>query len=107
MDGSNIDMNAVMRQAKKMQGDLLRAQEKLAATNFEATAGGGAVYVKINGKKEILEFKLSPEIVDPNDIETLQDAIVAAFTEVIKQSDEAAASELGKLTGGMNTGGMF
>ena len=106
MDG-NIDMNMVMRQAKKMQGDLLRAQEKLAATEFEATAGGGAIYIKINGKKEILELKILPEIVDPSDIETLQDAITSAVSEVIKQADEAAANELGKLTGGLNPGAFY
>lgn len=98
---------------KKMQEDMVAKQEELEAREYEVSCGGGVVNVKINGKKEILSVKLAEEIVDPDDIETLEDLIVAAVNEAIKRVESDAADEMGKLTGGLNIpglgglGGMF
>ena len=92
---------------KKMQEDMASMQAELEAREYDVSAGGGVVNVKINGKKEILSVKLSEEIVDPDDIETLEDLIVAAVNEAIKNVETDASNEMSKLTGGMNIPGMF
>ena len=111
--GGAQNLNAMIQQAQKMQEDMANLQAELEEREYEVSAGGGAVTVKINGKKEILSVKLAEEIVDPDDIETLEDLIVAAVNEAIKRVESDAADEMGKLTGGLNIpglgglGGMF
>lgn len=92
---------------KKMQEDMANMQEELEAREYDVSAGGGVVNVKINGKKEILSVKLAEEIVDPDDIETLEDLIVAAVNEAIKNVESDAQSEMSKLTGGLSIPGLF
>ena len=101
-------MNEMLRQAQKMQEDMQNKQAELEAREYEVSAGGGAVKVKINGKREVLNIDISEEIVDPDDIETLSDIIVAAVNEAIKTVDNTTNAEMGKITGGMaGMGGMM
>ena len=95
------NMNNLMKQAQRMQRQMEEGQKELETKEFSASAGGGAVEVTINGKKEITSIKLAEEIVDPEDIETLQDAIVAAANEALRKADEANAELMGKMTGGL------
>ena len=91
---------------KKMQEDMVAKQEELESREYEVSAGGGVVTVKMNGKKEVLSVKLAEEIVDPDDIETLEDLIVAGVNEAIKKVENEAQSEMGKITGSLNIPGM-
>ena len=99
-------MQAMIRQAQKMQEDMAAKQEELEAREYDVSAGGGVINIKINGKKEILSVKLAEEIVDPDDIETLEDLIVAAVNEAVKKVESDASEEMGKITGGMSLPGM-
>ena len=101
------NMQDVYRQAQKMQEDMAAKQEELEAREYEAAAGGGVVNIKINGKKEVLTVKLAEEVVDPDDIETLEDLIVAAINEAIKKVDADAQAEMSKITGSMGIPGML
>ena len=105
--GGPQNMQAMLRQAQKMQEDMAAKQEELNAREYDISAGGGVVNVKINGKREILAIDLEPEIVDPDDIETLSDILVAAVNEAIKRVDETNNTELNKITGPMNIPGLF
>ncbi len=107
MGGGPQNMQAMLRQAQKMQEDMAAKQEELDAREYDISAGGGVVGVKINGKKEILSIDLKPEIVDPDDIETLSDILVAAVNEAIKRVEDTNAEEMGKITGPMNMPGLF
>lgn len=107
MGGGPSNMQGMIRQAQKMQEQMTALQEELDAKEYEIKAGGGAVTVKMNGKKEVLGLELKPEIVDPDDIEMLTDVIVAAFNEAIRTVEETNATEMSKVTGGMNIPGMF
>ena len=100
-------MQAMIKQAQKMQEDMAAKQEELEAREYDISAGGGVVNVKINGKKEIQSVKLSPEIVDPDDIETLEDLIVAAVNEAVKKVEAISAEEMQKITGNIGLPGMF
>ena len=100
-------MNAMIRQAQKMQEDMAAPQEELDAREYDISAGGGVVGVKINGKKEILSIDIQPEIVDPDDIETLSDILVAAVNEAIKRVDDTNNAEMSKITGSVGLPGMF
>ena len=91
-----INMNQIMKQAKKMQEDVTKTQENLANKTYESTTGGGVVYVKINGEKKIQELKIKKEVVDPDDVEMLQDLIISAINGATDQADQDAAKELGK-----------
>ena len=91
-----INMNQIMKQAKKMQEDVTKTQADLANKTYESTTGGGAVYVKMNGEKRLLELKIKKEVVDPDDVEMLQDLIISAVNEATNQADQDAAKELGK-----------
>ena len=95
------NMNNLMKQAQRMQRQMEENQKELETKEFTAKAGGGAVEAVVNGKKEVLRIKLAEEIVDPEDIETLQDAILAAINEALRQADEANAEIMGKMTGGL------
>ena len=101
------NMNNLMKQAQRMQRQMEEAQQKMEETEVEATAGGGAVTVKVSGKKEILSVKLQEEVVDPDDIEMLEDLIVAATNQALRQMEEDSASAMSKLTGGMGGGFPF
>ena len=107
MGGGPQNMQAMLRQAQKMQEEMAAKQEELETREYDISAGGGVVSVKINGKKEILAIDLSPEIVDPDDIETLSDILVAAVNEAIKRVEDTNAEEMGKITGPMNMPGLF
>ena len=95
------NMNNLMKQAQRMQRQMEEGQKELETREFTASAGGGAVEVTVSGKKEVLKVKLTEEVVDPEDIEMLQDLIVAATNEALKQADEANEAMMGKMTGGL------
>ena len=99
-------MADMLKQAQKMQADMQEKQAELEAAEYTVSAGGGAVTVKINGKKEILSLDIEPEIVDPDDIETLTDILVAGVNQAIRTVEETAAAEMEKITGQMNLPGM-
>ena len=107
MGGGPQNMNSMIRQAQKMQEDMAALQEELETREYDVSAGGGVVTVKINGKREVLSINIEPEIVDPDDIETLSDILVAAVNEAIKKVDEVSEAEMSKITGQMNIPGMF
>ncbi len=92
----------LMKQAQKMQEQMVQAQEELARKTVEATAGGGMVNAVVNGKFELVSLKIEKEVVDPEDIEMLQDLIVAAVNEGVRKAQEMSASEMSKITGGLN-----
>ena len=94
-------MNDMIRQAQKMQQEMLKAQEELESKSYEATVGGGMVAAVVSGKKELASVTIDPEAVDPDDVEMLQDLIVAAVNEAMRKANEDAASQMSKLTGGM------
>ena len=91
-----MNINQLMKEAKKMQSDMEKSQEELAAKEFEATAGGGAVYVKVSGNKELKEIKIQKEVVDPEDVEMLQDLILTSVNEALRKVDSEQAASLGK-----------
>ncbi|MBQ8540841.1 MAG: YbaB/EbfC family nucleoid-associated protein [Clostridia bacterium] len=105
MGGGN--MNNMIRQAQKMQEEMLKAQEELGEKTVEASVGGGVVSVVANGKKELVSVNIKPEAVDPDDVEMLQDLIVSAVNEAMRKADEMAASSMSRITGGMNIPGLF
>ena len=104
MGGGPQNMNAMIRQAQKMQEDMEALQAELDAREYEISAGGGMVKLRISGTREILSIDIDPDIVDPDDVETLADIITAAVNEGIKRVDETNSAEMPKITGGM--GGM-
>ena len=106
MGGGPQNMNAMLKQAQKMQEDMAALQEELDAREYDISAGGGVVGVKINGKKEILSIDIQPEIVDPDDIETLSDILVAAVNEAIKRVEDTNNAEMSKITGSLGMPGM-
>ena len=95
------NMNNLMKQAQRIQRQMEEGQKELETKEFTASAGGGAVEVTVSGSKEVVRVKLSEEVVDPDDIEMLQDLIVAATNEAMKQADEASAQLMGRMTGGL------
>ena len=106
MGGGPQDMNTMIRQAQKMQEDMAELQEDLDSREYEITAGGGVVTIKINGKKEVQAIDIKPEIVDPDDIETLSDILIAGINEAIRKVEETNNEEMGKITGSLNLPGM-
>ena len=107
MGGGPQNMQAMMRQAQKMQEQMEQVQAELEAREYEIASGGGAVRLKINGKKEITSLTISPDIVDPVDIETLSDVLTAAFNEAVKKVESTANEEMGKITGNLSVPGIF
>ena len=101
------DMRQIMQQAQKMQEELARAQAELAERRFEGSAGGGMVTAIVNGRPELVEVKISPDVVDPADVEMLEDLVVAAVRQAIDAAVEAANSQLGGLTGDLDMGGLL
>jgi DNA-binding YbaB/EbfC family protein len=96
------NIQKLMKQAQKMQEQMMRAQEELASKTVEATAGGGMVTAVVNGKFELVSLSIEKEVVDPDDIEMLQDLIVAAVNEGVRKAQEMSAAEMSKITGGLN-----
>lgn len=105
MPGGN--MQQMLKQAQRMQANIAKLQEELEAREYAASAGGGMVNVRANGKKELLSIEIKPEAVDPDDVEMLQDMIVAAVNEAMRKAEADSASSMSKLTGGLNLGGLF
>ncbi|GEK59672.1 MULTISPECIES: YbaB/EbfC family nucleoid-associated protein [Marinococcus] len=97
----------MMKQMQKMQKDMQKAQEELKEKSVEATAGGGAVKVVASGDKQILDIEIDEDVVDPDDVEMLQDLMLAAMNEALKKVDELVEQDMGKFTKGMNIPGMF
>ena len=107
MGGGPQNMNAMIKQAQKMQEDMEAKQAELDEREYDISAGGGMVTLKINGRREILSIDIKPEIVDPDDTETLADIITAAVNEAIKRVDDTNAAEMAKITGNMGLPGVF
>ena len=105
--GGGGNMNNLMKQAQKFQKQMQDMQAELEDKEFSATAGGGAVTVIVNGKKQMVSIEIKPEVVDPEDVEMLQDLILAAGNEALKKAEDETAGEMKKLTGGLNIPGMF
>jgi len=101
------NLNNMMKQVQKMQKQMEEMQAELETKEVEASVGGGVVTVKANGKKEIIDIRIQPEAVDPDDVEMLQDLILAATNEALRKAEEMMAAEMGKITGGMNLPGLF
>ena len=101
------NMNNVLKQAQKMQEEMERVQTELEEKTVEATAGGGMVEVKVSGKKEILSIKIKPDVVDPEDIETLEDLVMVAVNDAIKKADDMITEGMSAVTGGINIPGLF
>lgn len=97
---------AFMRQAQELQAKLAKAQEELAEAKIEASSGGGAVTVTVNGQQQVLSVKISPEAIEPDDVEMLEDLVLAAVNEALTKSQEMAAKRMGKITGGLNIPGL-
>ena len=105
--GGAQNMNAMIRQAQKMQDEISALQEEIEARDFTATAGGGAVTITMTGKKTIKSLEIKPEVVDPEDIEMLQDLIVSTINEAVNQVEETTETEMSKITGGVSLPGLF
>ena len=103
--GGGANMQQLMRQAQKMQQAMVEAQEKLDEAEYEASAGGGVVSVKVSGKRELTSITIDPQVVDPDDVEMLQDLIMAAVNEALRQGEEAREATMNRMAPGM--GGMF
>ena len=102
-----MNMNAMIKKAQKMQEEMVKAQEELGQKEYTATSGGGAVTAVVKGSNEIVSLKLNPEVVDPDDIEMLQDLIVAGVNEAISSIEKTNNDEMSKVTGNLNIPGMF
>ena len=108
MGGGPSNMQSMLKQAQKMQEEMAEKQAELEEREYDVAAGGGVINVKINGKKEILSVKIDPEVIDPDDAETLEDLIVAAVNEAIKKVEAVSAEEMQRITGSVNLpAGMF
>ena len=102
-----MNQAAMMKQAQKMQQDLLRMQQEQESKSFTAKAGGGMVAATVNGKHEMVNLEINPEAVDPDDVEMLQDMVIAAINEAMRNADAVAAQNMSRLTGGLNLGGLL
>lgn len=102
-----MNMNNLMKQAQKMQEQMEKMQAEIENKHFTGTAGGGAVRITVNGKKQVLDIQIEQDVVDPDDVEMLQDLILTACNQALQTADEATTSAMKKLTGGLNMPGMF
>jgi len=102
-----MNQAAMMKQAQKMQQEMLRMQEEMETKTYTATAGGGMVTAEVNGKHQIINLTIKEEAVDPDDVEMLQDMIIAAINEAMRTAEADANSNMARLTGGLNLGGLF
>ena len=103
MPGGGVNMNMI-KQAQKMQQDMMKMQQELEQASYEASAGGGVVTATVSGKRELTALVIDPEAVDPDDVEMLQDMVMAAVNEALRKAESAAATNMSKLTGGLNLG---
>lgn len=101
------NMNNMMKQVKKMQEQMEKAQQDIEEKEFESTSGGGVVSATVNGKKEVIAIKIDPDVIDPEDSEMLEDLIIAAINDAMKKADEYSGETMGKLTGGLNIPGLM
>ena len=102
-----MNQAAMMKQAQKLQQQMLQMQQEQESKTFTAKAGGGMVSATVNGKHELVGLEINPEAVDPDDVEMLQDMVMAAGNEAMRTADNEAANNMSRLTGGMNLGGLF
>ena len=102
-----MNQASMLKQAQKMQQEMLRMQAEQEAKTFTAKAGGGMVSATVNGKHELVSMEINPEAVDPDDVEMLQDMVIAAVNEAMRAADNEAANNMSRLTGGLNLGGLF
>ena len=102
-----MNQAAMMKQVQKMQQDMIRMQEELEAKTYTASAGGGVVKAEVNGKNEIVSLTIDPEAVDPDDVEMLQDMVIAAVNEALRNAESDKANNMSRMTGGLNLGGLF
>ena len=102
-----MNQAAMMKQAQKMQQEMLRMQQEMETKTYTATAGGGMVKATVNGKHEVVDLQINPEAVDPDDVEMLQDMVMAAVNEAMRTADAEAANNMSRLTGGLNLGCLF
>ena len=102
-----MNQAAMIKQAQKMQQEMLRMQEELENKTFSAAAGGGMVKATVSGKHELVGLEINPEAVDPDDVDMLQDMIIAAVNEAMRAADAESANNMSRLTGGLNLGGLF
>ena len=102
-----MNQAAMLKQAQKMQQEMLRMQEEQENKTFTAKSGGGMVAATVNGKHEVVELTINPEAVDPEDVEMLQDMVMAAVNEAMRTADTEASNNMSRLTGGLNLGGLF
>ena len=102
-----MNQAAMMKQAQKLQQEMLRMQQEMETKTYTAAAGGGMVKATVNGKHELVNLEINPEAVDPDDVDMLQDMIIAAVNEAMRTADNEAANNMSRLTGGMNLGGLF
>ena len=102
-----MNQAAMMKQAQKMQQDMIRMQEEMENKTYSSSAGGGMVTATVNGKHQVLAIEIKPEAVDPDDVEMLQDMVMAAVNEAMRTADVDAQNNMARLTGGLNLGGMF
>lgn len=105
--GMGGNMGNMMKQVQKMQKQMTDMQGELNEKEYESSAGGGAVTVKANGKKEVVSIKIDKDVVDPDDVEMLEDLVLAATNEALRGAEEMVSKEMGKITGGMNIPGLF
>lgn len=104
---SNKNVSNVIKQAQKMQEEMEKIQSELETKEVSASAGGGMIDVTVNGKKEIVSIKIKPDVVDPDDVETLEDLVMVAVNDAIKKADDMMAEGMSAITGGMNIPGLF
>ena len=102
-----MNQAVMMKQAQKMQQEMLRMQQEMETKTFTAAAGGGMVKATVNGKHEVVALEINPEAVDPDDVEMLQDMVIAAVNEAMRTADNESANNMSRLTGGLNLGGLF
>ena len=102
-----MNQAAMMKQAQKMQQNMIRMQEEMENKTYSASSGGGMVTATVNGKHQVLGMEIKPEAVDPDDVEMLQDMVIAAVNEAMRVADEDAQQNMSRITGGFNLGGMF
>ena len=102
-----MNQAAMMKQVQKMQQDMIRMQEEMEAKVYTASAGGGMVKAQVSGKNELVSLEINPDAVDPDDVEMLQDMVIAAVNEAMRAADTDSANNMSRLTGGLNLGGLF
>ena len=102
-----MNQAAMMKQAQKLQAEMIRMQQEQESKTYTSTAGGGMVSATVNGKHELLDLQIKPDAVDPDDVEMLQDMVIAAVNEAMRTADTDAANNMSRLTGGLNLGGLF